>query len=45
MIKTILNNSILIIQLDRPKVNAINLEMIQSISESLNIAINDPKTP
>ena len=43
MIKTTLNNSILIIQLDRPKVNAINLDMIQSISDSLDVAINNPK--
>ena len=43
MIKTTLNNSILIISLDRPKVNAINLEMIQLLSKNLDIAINDSK--
>ena len=43
MIRTTLNNSILVIQLDRPKVNAINLDMIQAISESLDSAINNSK--
>ena len=41
MIKTKLNNSILTIQLNRPKVNAVNLDMIQSISESLDEAIGN----
>jgi len=41
MIKTQKNNSILIIQLNRPKVNAINLDMIHSISKKLDLAIND----
>ena len=41
MIKAKLNNSILTIQLDRPKVNAVNLDMIQSISESLDGAIEN----
>ena len=43
MIKTTLNNSILIISLDSPKVNAINLDMIQLLSKNLDIAINDSK--
>ena len=41
MIKTKLNNSILTIQLNRPKVNAVNLDMIQSIFESLDEAIGN----
>ena len=42
MIKTKFNHSILIIQLDRPKVNAINLDLVNSISECLDSAAKNP---
>ena len=42
MIKTKLDNSILTIHINRPKVNAINMDMIYSISNTLDTAIENP---
>ena len=42
MIKTKLDNSILTIHINRPKVNAINMDMIYSISNTLDTGIENP---
>ena len=42
MIKTKLDNSILTIRINRPKVNAINMDMIKSMSNVLDSSIKNP---
>ena len=42
MIKTKLDNSILTIHINRPKVNAINMDMIKSMSNVLDSSIKNP---